>query len=60
LTVPKLANLEEKKLSIFTPLGAALIGFKQGSVIDWELPGGRKKLEIIKVINIERNNEIVK
>ena len=49
LTVPKLANLAEKKLSIFTPLGAALIGFRQGMVIDWELPGGKKKLEILKV-----------
>jgi len=51
LTVPKSADIKEKKLSIFSPLGAALIGFQQGIVIDWELPGGRKKLEIMKVVN---------
>ncbi|WP_185974350.1 GreA/GreB family elongation factor [Litoribacter populi] len=44
-----MANVNEKKLSIFSPLGAALIGFKQGKTIDWDLPGGKKKLKILKV-----------
>lgn len=49
LTLPHHANLKEKKLSIFTPLGVALIGFKKGMEIQWKLPGGVKQIRINKV-----------
>src|SRR5690606_9397655 len=49
LTLPKNANLAEKKLSILSPLGVALIGFQEGMEIEWVLPGGLKKLKIISV-----------
>ena len=51
LTLPKTANLAEKRLSLFTPLGVALIGFQEGMEIEWPLPGGLKKLKIISVQN---------
>ncbi|HYG15846.1 MAG TPA: GreA/GreB family elongation factor, partial [Bacteroidia bacterium] len=43
LTLPRLADFKQKKISVLSPLGVALIGFKQGMVIDWVLPGGLKK-----------------
>lgn len=49
LTLPKFGNLAEKKLSVFSPLGVALIGFQEGMEIEWTLPGGLKKLKILKV-----------
>lgn len=49
LTLPKNANLEEKKLSILSPLGVALIGFQEGMEIEWVMPGGLKKLKILSV-----------
>jgi len=49
LTLPKNADLAEKKLSILSPLGVALIGFQEGMEIEWNLPGGLKKLKIISV-----------
>lgn len=49
LTLPKFGNLAEKKLSILSPLGVALIGFQEGMEIEWDLPGGLKKLKILKV-----------
>lgn len=51
LTLPKFGNLAEKKLSILSPLGVALIGFQEGMEIEWALPGGLKKLKILKVQN---------
>lgn len=51
LVMPKLANINLQKIFILSPLGVALIGFKEGMVIDWVLPGGPKKLKILKVIN---------
>ena len=49
LTLPKFGNLAEKKLSVFSPLGVALIGFQEGMELEWTLPGGLKKLKILKV-----------
>lgn len=49
LVLPDQANLKEQKISIFSPLGIAMIGFKQGMVINWALPGGVKKIEILNV-----------
>ncbi len=53
LTLPKLADFKEKKISVFSPLGVALIGYRQGMEIDWSLPGGQKKLRILKVTKNE-------
>jgi len=47
LTLPKFSNVAEKKVSLLSPLGVALIGFKTGMEIEWLLPGGLKKLKIL-------------
>lgn len=52
ITLPSLANLKEKKVSIFAPISIALLGFKKGDLIEWQMPGGIKKLEVKKVVNI--------
>lgn len=49
LTLPKSANLPQKKVSILSPIGVALIGFKAGMTIDCVLPGGQKKINILNV-----------
>ena len=51
ITLPDLADISKKKISVLTPLAVALIGFKKGMVIDWVLPGGPKKIKILNVIN---------
>ncbi|MEX2566844.1 MAG: GreA/GreB family elongation factor [Cyclobacteriaceae bacterium] len=51
MTTPKNANLSEQKISVFSPLSIALIGFSQGQVVDWVLPGGPRKIKILKVQN---------
>lgn len=51
LTLPQLANLKDQKISVFSPLGVALIGFKKGMIIQWVLPGGLKKIRILDVVN---------
>lgn len=47
LVYPGDANLKEGKISIFAPLGAALIGLRVGQTINWQFPG--KKTKTIKV-----------
>lgn len=51
LTLPSHANLKDQKISVFSPLGVALIGFKKGMTIQWALPGGLKKIRILDVVN---------
>ncbi len=51
LTLPNNADLKEKKISVLSPLGIALIGFKEGMTIDCMLPVGNRKLKILKVVN---------
>ncbi|TXE13370.1 GreA/GreB family elongation factor [Algoriphagus aquimarinus] len=49
LTMPKFGNIAEKRLSILSPLGVAMIGFQEGMEIECTLPGGLKKLKILSV-----------
>lgn len=53
LVYPHEANIEENKVSILAPVGAALLGLKVGGVIEWPLPGGKKKK--IQVLAVEAN-----
>ncbi len=51
LVMPKMADLSQQKISALSPLGVALIGFGEGMLVEWVLPGGPKKLQILKVVN---------
>lgn len=51
LTLPEEADIREKKISIFSPLGVALLGFRKGMTIQWTLPGGLKQIRILDVLN---------
>lgn len=49
LVLPHQADLKQQKISVLSPMGVALIGFRQGMTVEWMLPGGLKKLQINKV-----------
>jgi len=51
LVLPEESNLKEQKISIFAPLGTALIGFSENDEVEWEMPGGRMLLKILNVSN---------
>lgn len=51
ITLPTMANIKEKKISILAPISIALLGFKSGDQIEWKMPGGIKKIKIIDVKN---------
>lgn len=41
LVYPRDADAASGRISVFSPLGAALLGLSVGQEIDWELPNGR-------------------
>jgi len=57
LVLPKEADLKEKKISILSPLGVAVIGYREGSEINWVFPGGEKQITILEVKQAARVNK---
>lgn len=51
LVLPVDANIAEGRISILTPMGAALYGLRAGSSIDWpDLDGKSRRITIIRVV----------
>lgn len=50
LVFPFDADIEQKKLSILDPIGVAVIGYRKGDVVEWEVPEGKRKIMIEKII----------
>lgn len=51
LVMPKDADLKANKLSAFTVMGSALIGYRQGTSITWQLPKGEETIVLEMVDN---------
>jgi regulator of nucleoside diphosphate kinase len=43
LVYPSDADAESSRVSVFAPIGSALLGLRVGQSIDWPLPNGRRK-----------------
>ena len=60
IVLPDQANIKERKISIMSPVGTALIGFRQGENVKWQVPSGRKTFTILEVNNAGVNNKLNK
>jgi regulator of nucleoside diphosphate kinase len=49
LVIPSDRDIKNSKISILTPMGAALMGYSQGDTVTWDFPGGTKEFKIVKV-----------
>lgn len=60
LVYPAKADIAEGRISIMTPIGAALIGMKQGASIDWTARDGREqRLTVISVRQADVSENVV-
>lgn len=50
IVYPDQAKFKEQKISIFSPIATALIGYQVGDEIEWVVPGGLTKLRIDQII----------
>ena len=51
LVLPVDANIAEGRISILTPMGAALYGLRAGNSIDWpDLDGNKRRITIVRVV----------
>lgn len=51
VVLPKDADMKARKVSILTPMAAAIIGFREGDEVSWKMPSGMKELKVVKVEN---------
>ena len=50
IVYPDQANIKENKISIFSPVATALIGYKVSDEVEWIVPSGMTKLRIDEII----------
>ncbi|MEN9447335.1 MAG: transcription elongation factor [Bacteroidota bacterium] len=50
IVYPDKANMKENKISIFSPIATALIGYKVGDEIDWMVPAGMTHIRIDEIV----------
>ena len=51
LVIPEKANIKQRLVSIMSPVGTALIGFRKGQQAKWKVPAGKKTFTIMDVQN---------
>jgi regulator of nucleoside diphosphate kinase len=49
VVTPEKADIKKKRISIMSPIGTALIGFRRGQQIKWRVPSGKKTFTILDV-----------
>ncbi len=50
LVFPHAADSKQQKISILAPIGTALIGYRVGDIIEWNVPAGLKRLKIEEIL----------
>ena len=51
VVTPEKADIKQKRISILSPIGTALLGFRKGQQISWKVPAGKKVFTILDVAN---------
>jgi len=49
LVFPNDADIASGAISILAPVGTAILGYKEGDVVEWTVPAGTRRLEIQKI-----------
>jgi len=50
ITYPKDADSRERKVSVFSTIGAALLGRRVGDIVSWKVPAGTGQFEILEIV----------
>ena len=50
LVFPTEANYDEGKISVLAPIGTAMLGYRRGDAIEWQVPSGVRRLSVEEVL----------
>jgi len=51
IVYPQDADISKSKISIFAPVGTALIGYRKGDKVLWNTPSGSVEMTILDIVN---------
>ena len=50
LVFPNEADIDKGRISVLAPVGTAMIGYRVGDTIEWEVPAGLRRLKVQEVL----------
>ena len=50
VSYPEEADTRQQKVSVFSPIGVALLGRREGDITSWRVPGGIGRFKVEKVL----------
>jgi regulator of nucleoside diphosphate kinase len=50
LVYPPEADVVRNRISVLAPIGTALLGYRIGDVVQWRVPSGKRRFEIVDVV----------
>jgi len=50
LVFPKDADIQSGLMSILAPVGTAILGYREGDVVEWPVPSGVRRISIEKIL----------
>ena len=51
VVLPSKADADAGRISVLAPLGTAVLGCRTGEEIEWDVPGGRRRLVVRRVLH---------
>lgn len=51
IVLPSEVDFEEGRISVLSPIGTGLLGYRVNDVILWDVPGGTRKLKIEQMLD---------
>ena len=50
LVFPNDADIEQNRISILAPIGTALLGYRVGDIVEWQIPDGLSRLKVKEIL----------
>ena len=50
LVFPEDADIYKNKISIYAPMGIALLGYRVNDIIEWSVPGGVLRIKVLEIL----------
>lgn len=50
LVFPEEADINEGRISVLAPIGTAMLGYRAGDAISWEVPAGVRRIKILDIL----------
>lgn len=50
LSYPEESDVDTGRISVLAPVGTAILGYREGTVVEWNVPAGTRRLRIERIL----------